>query len=597
MARALKELDLRAVLYRQDGLFDGPEAAACRDLLLAIQTPYDEALRAKALLGPFFGLSFAEAEEARDLPEGHPLLTRLFGWRELAQEGRYGELFTRLVSESGLSQRLLFLDPSQRALTNLLHILELLQQEAWSGHCTLTSLAIQVQRWIDGLDRPAVEDGETQRLERQGGAVQILTMHKAKGLQAPLVVLFGGTSAGMASTLHRYHEPGTGARRTWVGSVRTAPAAVQALIAQEEQDEGERLAYVALTRAEAQLLLPRFVPGAAPPDARSNFDAEGHPKAGLYRGINRRLEALVGTCAAPKASPGIEVIPRSGVPAEVDLPVPEPWAVALPPAPVRPDFQALRRRACPTWIFSYTGLQQGLERLGTEASPLEEDREPTLPGGPRGGKKLGVQVHACLQMVDLGTFAGADLATWKALPATLALAEGLPLEGRAETLRWIHQAMTLPLPLPDGGTVVLAEADEALRELDFLTPYPQRGDFLTGSIDLLFQTRGRAYVLDWKTNRLPGYGAGHLEEAIQGSYLLQVKIYTVTTCRFLGITDRDHYERAFGGVVYLFLRGLPDGGVWTCRPSWEDLRAWERDLEDLKPERLIPAHAGGERHV
>ena len=598
MARALKELGLPAVLYRQDGLFDGPEAAACRDLLLAIQSPLDEALRAKALLGPFFGLSFGEAERARALPEGHPILTRLFAWQKLALEGHIGECCSRLVAESGLSQRLLFLDPSQRSLTNLLHILELLQQRALAGHGTLLDLAIQVQRWIDGQDRPAVEDADTQRVERQGGAIQILTMHKAKGLEAAIVVLFGGTGAGKAGAIHRYHEHGQGPRKLWPGPTATAPAAVQAWIGQEEQEEGERLAYVALTRAQAQLILPRFLLGDQLPDSHSNFDAEANPKAGLYRGINRRLNALQGSSAAPRTPAGIQHIPMAESAAPAAPQPAEPWELRLPAAPSRPDFDALRRQGRPAWIFSYSGLQQGLDRLSPE-SPQEESREPSLPGGPKGGKKLGVQVHAFLQKVDPGSFAGNNLATWSALPGTQALATAchLPLAARADTLRWVHQALTQALPLPGGGSVVLAQSDGFLRELDFLTPYPGRADFLTGSIDLLFQTQGRAYVLDWKTNRLAGYDLSHLEEAVQGSYQLQVKIYTLTTCRFLGITDATQYERLFGGVVYLFLRGLPEGGVWSYRPSWQELRQWQRDLDELNPERLIPVFAGGERHV
>ncbi len=587
MAQALRELGIPSALYRQGGLFEGPEAEACRDILLAIESPLDECRRAKALLGPFFGLSFGEAERARELPEGHPILALLFGWRELAQQGRFGELFNRLVSESGLSLRLLFLEEGQRTLTNLLHILELLQQEALGCHCTLADLAIRVQRWIEGQDRPAAEDGDTQRLERQGGAVQILTMHKAKGLQAPVVVLFGGRAKGKEGPIHRYHAEGD--RRAWVGPVKAAPAEVQAWIQQEQREEWERLAYVALTRAEAQLLLPRYVPGEEDPSPHGNFDKTGNPREGLYRVLNLRLQAPLGP-----AEEKIDRIPVGPWAPETPVAAPTPWTLALPTPWPRPDFEALRRRGCPVWMFSFSGLQQG---LGGEEAPSEEAREPVLPGGPKGGTKFGTQVHALLQRVDPTSFQGRDPASWMALPGSIALAEQLSPEDRPEALRWAYLAMTRPIPLPQGGTASLYQAEECLRELDFVTPYPERQDLLTGSMDLLFQAGGRTHVLDWKTNRLAAYDEAHLEEAVQGHYLLQVKIYALTTCRFLGIQDREAYERAFGGIVYVFLRGLPlEEGVWTYRPSWEELQGWERDLAALQPQRLIPAHAGGERH-
>ncbi len=588
MADALRARGIPAALYRQEGLFDGPEAQACRDLMLAIDAPLDECRRAKALLGPFFGLNLAEAERARSLPEGHPILTRLFGWRELAAHGRFGEMFNRVVSESGLSQRLLFLDENQRALTNLLHILELLQRQALGGHCTLAGLAVQVQRWIDGEDRPAVEEGDTQRLERAGGAVQVLTMHKAKGLQAPVVLLSGGLSLGSTkANLHRYHLDG--ARRAWVGPAKAAPARVQALIDTEAAEEGERLAYVALTRAEAQLILPCYVPGEGAP--ATSFEPGGDPRRGLYRGVNRRLRTLLD--GAPRAD--FERLPAPAAVPPAPVPDPGPWTLELPPPLDAPAFPSLRKLGRPVWTFSYSSLQKGLKPGWGEGAPLEEVKGFTPTDGPAGGRKFGTQVHAALQHADLASFAGADLDTWIALPSTQALAaDRLPEEGRREALRWIHQAMTLAHPLPDGTTAVLHACQAFLRELDFLTPFAGRQDFLHGSMDVLFQAGGKAYVLDWKTNRLNGYDPATLEQTVQEHYWLQVQIYATTACRFLDIRDEAQYEEAFGGVVYVFLRGLPEGGLWTLRPSWAQLRAWEAELEALPADRMIPPNAGGE---
>ena len=158
-------------------------------------------------------------------------------------------------------------------------------------------------------------------------------------------------------------------------------------------------------------------------------------------------------------------------------------------------------------------------------------------------------------------------------------------EAAKEAARRVFLGITTPLPLV-GGAAPLASADHLLRELDFLTGLPGGTDFLGGSMDALFEKDGRAYVLDWKSNGLPDYGAAALEACVAEHYELQVRIYTLATLRFLGITDEATFEARFGGVLYVFLRGLPEGGIWTSRPAWNEVRAWERELAELGAEVL-----------
>ena len=599
MSTALKEAGIPAAFYKQEGLFDGPEAAACRDLLLAIDAPHHEGRRVKALLGPFFGLSFAEAEGCRELPENHLILRRLSSWRDLAAKGRFGEFFHRIVSDSGMTQRLLFLEDGQRTLTNLFHILELLQQEAVTRHCTVLDMAVQVQRWIDGTELPSVEDGKVQRLERESGAVQILTMHKSKGLEAPVVVLFGGLSKGQESDIHRYHLNGCGERRAWVGPVDSAPEDVKRWIQMEDEEEGERLLYVALTRAKARLILPCYRLGSTLPSGNSSFDrATGDPK-GPYCCVNRRLRTLLGTEELPKEHRHIqstqaqEIEPMEAGELATRL---ADWQPVLPPALPLPDFRTLAVAGRPTWLWSFTGLQKGLEKFDQEVQDELLDPSQGTSDGSRRGAKLGSCVHTGFQQVDLKTFDGRGLEEWKQDPRIQSMAQAcLTVEDPDEALSWIHAGLGGELPLPGGGTVVVANAERILRELDFMTPYPGQKDFLHGSMDVLFQMDGKAYLLDWKTNDLRdwGYGPESLQAKMDKEYILQVKVYTLAVCRFLGFETREAYEQGFGGVLYVFLRGLPDAGVWTCLPTWEEVQAWEQELKALPIERLVPVHAGG----
>jgi exodeoxyribonuclease V beta subunit len=82
---------------------------------------------------------------------------------------------------------------------------------------------------------------------------------------------------------------------------------------------------------------------------------------------------------------------------------------------------------------------------------------------------------------------------------------------------------------------------------------------MTGLVDLTYQHDGRWYVLDYKSNRLPRYDAGALEEAMQHSeYDLQALVYTLALHRWLRfrLGDGYDYERDFGGHRYVFSRGI-----------------------------------------
>ena len=593
-ARALRDVGIPSATYREEGLFDRPEAEACRDLLLAIASPYDESLRAKALLGPFFGLSFKGVEGCRELKDSHAIYIRLLRWRKLSEDGHFSEFFSRILSESGLSQRLLFLEEGCRTLTNIQHILDLLNREALSRHLTIHDLAVQVQRWIDGDDRPTVEESDTQRLERSSGVVQIITIHKAKGLEAPVVVLFGGISKAPASDIHRYHPGKEGPRKVILGSL-SGDQDVKEQVRREEVEEGERLMYVALTRAMAQLILPRFV-------NEKSLDPTAN-----YRCVNRRLLAILGTTEPVKATQKIRLHPftpdANPDPVAAAVRRFSEWHPTLPPPLTQPDFRHLAIQGRPIWMFSYTGLHLGLKNLeGASSSQAPHNFEHRASShvrvGPKGSAEFGSKVHAFLERVKLDTFLDRDFQAWRQeasiVELALILAEG---EVRETVLAWAFQVMTSPLALPGGGSTVLARAARILREVDFLTPYPGYRDLLDGSIDLLFQEGERTYFLDWKTTDLPAYDEATMAEEVKAEYWIQIQIYTITTCRLLKIESEADYEKAFGGLIYVFLRGLPNGGIWTLRPSWNDYQAWVKAIEGLGHERLIPVSAGGVIHA
>ena len=108
---------------------------------------------------------------------------------------------------------------------------------------------------------------------------------------------------------------------------------------------------------------------------------------------------------------------------------------------------------------------------------------------------------------------------------------------------------------------------------------PRGPHYLEGAIDLLFEWQGRTCFLDWKTNVLPRYRPEDCTGTLRTHYALQFAIYTLAVCAFLDITDEAAYEARFGGGLYVFLRGLPEGGQAALRPAWAQVQAWSRALQ------------------
>ena len=111
---------------------------------------------------------------------------------------------------------------------------------------------------------------------------------------------------------------------------------------------------------------------------------------------------------------------------------------------------------------------------------------------------------------------------------------------------------------------------------------------MTGLIDLVFESGGKYYLVDYKSNHLgdnPGeYDESHLSEAIrQHQYDLQYLIYSVALTRYLRrrLPDFD-YDRDFGGVRYLFLRGMngvnDETGIYADKPDAAFLARLDRVL-------------------
>lgn len=204
----------------------------------------------------------------------------------------------------------------------------------------------------------------------------------------------------------------------------------------------------------------------------------------------------------------------------------------------------------------------------------------------RSARASGVFVHEVLERVPLASFAG-DFEGWRARPDVSALFDEAIAVHRvdpaqrehAERLVWA--AYTTQLALPDAAPLArIADAERVVREMEFVFPVPETRVFVRGLLDLAFEHGGRTYFVDWKTDALPSYAPEAVRAHVHDHYDEQVRLYALAVVKLLGLSTYEHHGARFGGILYVFLRGLDaEGrGVWSSRPAWDEVLAWDGAL-------------------
>src|SRR5260370_13898989 len=487
-----------------------------------------------------------------DLPPSHPLLERLYEWKALADQERFAELFEAILHQSGLVNRELFLSSSGRGLTNYLHIFDILIEKAGARRLALAELLELLGDYISGRALPGGDDSDVLRIESERDAVQIMTVHKSKGLEAEVVFLFGGTHGGSpGGDVAVFHERGE--RRVAIGKL--ARAAAKDTLQREEAEEDQRLMYVALTRARSNLYLPYFP------------DKSIRKINGFYKHLNDRLKFLAEPLETGRETSELfeintlrdseSSLSACGGSLEAALHDWNPPESLLDDAhddDARKIISAIAPRHAPLKVWSYTSLQHA--RDAADPFDLEEFRsamdsiEATTGNADLpGGRSVGVFLHEVIEKLDFESFGDApDLKSWVARKDVYDLFASVVRRYAVVDPRWlvrgpeiVFNALTSRVAL---GETLLENGLCRLpnvREMEFAYPIPERhhrrlGDagngawtvergYVKGFVDLVFQRDNLVYFADWKGDLLPSYDPAAVTAHVERHYGLQAVIY------------------------------------------------------------------------
>ncbi|CAM4036148.1 exodeoxyribonuclease V subunit beta [Ectopseudomonas alcaliphila] len=615
-AQAIRgELAARGVrsvyLSDKDSVFAAQEA---RDLLLWLRAcaepDQDRPLRA-ALASATLGLALSELEQLNlDERTWERRVMQFRDYRQRWQRQGVLPMLRQLLQDFELPQRLMGRDDGERVLTNLLHLAELLQQAAAELDGEL-ALIRHLGELLAGEGQAA--DEQVLRLESDEALVRVVTIHKSKGLEYPLVFLpficaFRPVDDKKPLQIH------DGERRQLV-----LKADDDSLLRAERERLGEdlRLLYVALTRARHACWL-----GVTDLKIGNGKKSRLHESAlGYLLGGGSPLAASgeLASWLAPFASALDSAV--SPVP-----PASEQRYRMIEDGQFEPHWRTpIRRAAEHWWIASYSALRLD-EDAPSQVSRHEDaapdspamqnaidDEDPLLalaplPASAQGlhrfprGPNPGTFLHGILEMAAQEGFATLAQDPPRLREALARRCQRRGLEGWIDPLQdWLLALLSQPLPLAGADSVVLAQLTQYQPELEFwfeargvdvrlldqwvqqcelpgVARQPLRADTLNGMfkgfIDLVFEHQGRYYVADYKSNWLGSDDGAYTRETMEFAiashrYDLQYVLYVLALHRQLRLRLPDYdYDQHVGGALYLFLRA-PQQGAYLARPPRE----------------------------
>ncbi len=609
---ALQELSIPSVMRSDRSLFVTPEAQEVVTLLHSLADPGNEAKVRATLVTDMFGKTgndiarFMDAEDAWE--------EQLQSFREYHQlwlERGFMVMAQTLLNRELVRGRLLRFPDGERRVTNLLHCFEVIHQK---GHQMALGIEGLLAWFGEQISNEEAAEEYQIRLETDEKAVKIVTVHVSKGLEYPVVFcpfMWGGVRA--MDEVISFHDDYQLIKD--FGSPTYADNRV--LANRESLAENLRLLYVALTRAKYRCYL---LAGKIADKTKKNRPETSPVAYLLHSSELTRTAAddLVGCLAAEVSSLSaaameeqLQALEAVGAGTIAVVPVPEPPPETSSGRSLQDDEPLVCRtfvgRIKSDWrVASFTSLSAHDTKFSEQPDRDEEkiegiDMKPSASAVPEGknvftfpkGARTGIFWHELFEELDFSDCSAESIDSL--------VVKGLEKYGHESTWQpslasMVKNVVQTPLKAPSGSfSLSDLKPGSWIPEMEFFFPLqfitsdklrdclkrydpgyqgvdlvqicetfqfkPVRGA-VRGFIDMVFEHDGRYYLLDWKSNHL-GY---HLEDygklALRGAmednlYPLQYLLYTVALNRYLLLRIKDYdYEAHFGGVFYLFLRGM-----------------------------------------
>lgn len=624
---ALSGIGIPSVIASNASVYTTQEAEDFYQLLSAIAKPSDAIINAVLTL-PFFNFNSSRIFNLSNNANEFGMWLSLFtNAQAVWYADGFGVMINRFFRDIDIENTILAQVSGERTLTNYYHIKELLEKEVMTGHDRPGALLAKLSRRINDStkSKSAFSDDEIIRLDTDDDAVRILTVHKSKGLEFDIVFCpDSGVGRSVRSKTHK-GEPfivhdAHGVPSYVIG--KNEITLFEESHCNELLAENLRLLYVALTRAKSLCYLYY----------EKSKNAQTSSLTWLLFSDRCAVKSVSSLVAITDKQPDEFLLDALKKVASVDRAI----AVSEVPDTVTPAYQGKNhqsesddlvvrkftgRVASPWRIASYSLLAHSGTSQPHQFEMQFDERESMLNiqksapvnfdifSFPRGAKS-GTLLHDIIEVTDLS----ADLSA-KTMELVIASLEKSGFETTWSTVVFDMLTTLKHVPLKTADTEIKLgqiSPENSIKEMGFyfpLSPVSHRdlkavfedqqnlfGDiytaeglsfdtlsgFIKGFVDMIFQHDDKFYIIDWKSNYLGNsvqdYTPDKLRPVMNNEhYVLQYYIYTVALDQYLRVHKQGYsYKKHFGGVLYLFLRGLSlegDSGIFYDRPDFGKVEA------------------------
>ena len=623
---SLSARGISCVYVGQESVFDSEEALALLALLQGVHSLSERQYR-NAIAYPTWGLSLEDFKRFnQDETAWEAQLEQLYNCHETWMKQGVMAMVMQWLHARDLPNTWLALADGERRLTNMMHLAELLQHsstEVQGMQGLLTWFTQQVMQDKDSAEQKQL------RLESDANLVQIITIHKSKGLEYPVVFLPFNWDGKESSDELFYDDQANQLVCDLADDFR--PQRIQEGLAEEV-----RLLYVGLTRAASKCYV-------------SMPEVTGNKRLDNVVDVSA-LQHVLFACAPENRQAALTELSKNyeesfDVQGLLDTQTPFKPTEQMSELSARPftgrikrDWQLSSFSSLVRHLHAPISARFDLDDDQDEKRSLSQEQEAQLAGQfrfPRGAH-AGNFLHTLLEEIDftqlpdeideliesLLTRFGIDLHYADLVKPWLNTMLHSPLDRHSKTDQLSLSQLTSKMKKVEMEFYFPVENLNADDFNQLLKSYPclqvpandldfyQLKGMLKGFIDLTFEWQGQFYILDYKSNHLgnefPEYDQMAMERAMaEHRYDVQMVIYTLALHRLLSLRLNDYdYDTHIGGGYYLFLRGLQlasgDSGQFFCKPEKSLILGLDRlikgeALKDiLAPEPLTSAPIQGD---